>query len=341
MTTSGTVTFSLGRDAIIREAMEDCGALGIGETISDDDLQKCARKLNIMVKQWMGTIDFAPGLKVWSRKSGNLFLSNSTGTYFLGPNTVAVGNTNSNGWSSSVTTTALTSTSSSFTFVFNSVLVNTTTGTSTLTTGDYAGVQLSNGAILWGLVLLVVGNTVTLNVVNSTTANAGATVFMYQASSQARRPLQILTAVLRDSNNNDVPLWFYNLQDYETLPSKKNIQNTGDPTTIYYKADLGSGVLKTDVAAAADTTKYIHMEYLSPIEDFNSATDTPDYPQEWYRPLVKALAVEIAPAFSLPVTQDMLQAKAEALAIAGRSNPETSTMFFQPKDDDYTRWGQF
>jgi hypothetical protein len=83
------------------------------------------------------------------------------------------------------------------------------------------------------------------------------------------------------------------------------------------------------------------MVYLSPIEDFNSATDTPDYPQEWYRPLVKSLSVEIAPAFSLPVTQDMLQAKSEAMAIAGRSNPETSSMFFMPKNDDYMPWGQW
>jgi hypothetical protein len=182
---------------------------------------------------------------------------------------------------------------------------------------------------------------VTLTAVLTASATSGAGVYNYATSLQARRPLQIITAVLRDSNSNDVPLWFYNLQDYETLPSKANPQNTGDPTTLYYQAVLTNGILRTDVAAAADTTKYIHMVYLSPIEDFNSATDTPDYPQEWYRPLVKSLAVEIAPAFSLPVTQDMLQAKAEAMAIAGRSNPETSSMFFMPKNDDYMPWGQW
>ena len=328
MTTSGTVTFSVSRDDICKHAMYDCGALGIGETMSDDDLQLCAFRLNLLVKQLMGTIDLAPGLKVWSRRDGYLFLSNSMGTYSLGPSGV--------GWASSFTQTTLATSAASGA---GSIVVSSAAN---ISNGDNIGISLSDGSIQWTTVNgAPVGTTVTLTAVLTASALTGAGIYNYPPSNQARRPLQIITAVLRDSNSNDTPLWFYNLQDYESLPSKVNTQNTGDPITLYYQATLVNGILKTDVAAAADTTKYLHLVYLSPIEDFNSATDTPDYPQEWYRPLVKALAVEIAPAFSLPVTQDMLQAKAEALAIAGRSNPETSTMFFQPKDDDYTRWGQF
>lgn len=334
MTTSGTVSFSVSRDDIIKQAMFDAGALGIGETASDDDLQFCATKLNLMVKQWMGTIDFAPGLKEWSRKNGNLFLSTTTATYSLGPDAVAVGSSNSNGWASSFTTTTLTASSSSFTFVVAS-------NAGGLGTGDFMGVQMADGSLLWGVVLTVVGLTITLNIVNSKTANNGATVYMYLATNKARRPLKILTAVLRDSNANDVPLLVFNLQDYEALPSKTNVQNTGDPISIFYQANLTNGTLKTDVAAAADTSKYIHMVYLSPIEDFNSATDTPDYPQEWYRALIAGLAVDICPGFSLPVTQELKDMKAEALATAGRSNPETSSAFFMPKDDDYARWGNW
>jgi hypothetical protein len=308
--------------------MYECGALGIGETMSDDDLQLCAFRLNLIVKQYMGTIDLAPGLKVWSRKDGNLFLSNSTGTYSLGPS--------GTGWATSFTQTTLGASASA------GASTITVSSASNIANGDNIGIELTSGALQWTTVNgAPVGTTVTLTAVLSGSATSGGQVYNYATSLQARRPLQILTAVLRDSNSNDTPLWLYNLQDYEVLPSKTNTQNTGDPTTIFYQANLTNGTLKTDVAAAADTTKYIHMVYLSPIEDFNSATDTPDYPQEWYRPLVKILAVEIAPAFSLPVTQDMMNAKNEALAFAGRSNPETSTMFFQPKDDDFTRWGQY
>jgi hypothetical protein len=328
MPSSGTVSFSVNRDDICKHAMYDCGALGIGETMSDDDLQLCAFRLNLLVKQLMGTIDLAPGLKVWSRKDGFLFLSNSTGTYSLGPS--------GSGWATSFTQTTLASSQSSGASTIS------VASASSISNGDNIGVSLSDGSIQWTTVNgAPVGTTVTLTAVLTASATSGAGVYNYATSLQARRPLQIITAVLRDSNSNDVPLWFYNLQDYETLPSKANPQNTGDPTTLYYQAVLTNGILRTDVAAAADTTKYIHMVYLSPIEDFNSATDTPDYPQEWYRPLVKSLSVEIAPAFSLPVTQDMLQAKSEAMAIAGRSNPETSSMFFMPKNDDYMPWGQW
>jgi len=328
MTTSGTVSFSLNRDDIIKQAMEDCGALGIGETASDDDLQKVAKKLNIMVKQWMGTVDFAPGLKVWSRKDGNLFLSTTTGTYSLGPS--------GSGWATSFFTTDVATAASSGA---STITVDSVTN---IANGDNIGIALASGAIQWTTVNgAPAGNVVTLTATLNENVLNEATVYNYATSLQARRPLQILTAVLRDSNNNDVPLLVFNLQDYEALPSKVNTQNTGDPISIFYQANLTNGTLKTDVGAASDTTKYIHMVYLSPIEDFNSATDTPDYPQEWYRALIAGLSVEIAPGFSLPVTQDMKDAKAEALAIAGRVNPETSSAFFQPKDDDYARWGQW
>lgn len=328
MTTSGSVTFSVTRDDICKQAMYDCGALGIGETMSDDDLQLCAFRLNLIVKQMMGTIDLAPGLKVWSRKNGNLFLSNSTGTYSLGPG--------GNGWATAFTSTTLAASAS-----LGASTISVASATN-IGNGDNIGVSLSDGSIQWTTVNgAPAGTTVTLTAVLTAAATSGSTVYDYTTANQARRPLQIITAVLRDSNKNDTPLWFYNLQDYQTLPSKVNTQNTGDPTTIFYQANLTNGTLRTDVGAAADTTKYIHMVYLSPIEDFNSATDTPDYPQEWYRPLVKVLAVEIAPAFSLPVTQDMKDAKSEAMAIAGRSNPETSSMFFLSKNDDYMPWGMF
>src|SRR5258708_3925802 len=327
MPSSGTVSFSVSRDDICKQAMYECGALGVGEIMSDDDLQLCAFRLNLIVKQLMGTIDLAPGLKVWSRKDGNLFLSTTTGTYTLGP-----GGT---GWATSFTQTTLGASAAS------GASTITVASASNIANGDNIGITLTSGVLQWTTVNgAPVGTTVTLTAVLAGAASNLALVYNYATTLQARRPLQILTAVLRDSNANDVPLLVFNLQDYEALPSKTNVQNTGDPISIFYQANLTNGILKTDIASAADTTKYIHMVYLSPIEDFNSATDTPDYPQEWYRPLVKVLAVEIAPAFSLPVTQEMKDAKAEAMAIAGRSNPETSSAFFQPKDDDYAIWAQ-
>src|SRR5215831_17288861 len=112
--------------------MFDAGAQGVGENISDADYQYCRRKLNMMVKQWMGTLDFAPGLKVHSRKRGNLFLSTTTGQYTLGPG--------GSGWSSdsfiSTTTTAGSAVGSS------TVTVSSATR---ISRGDNIGVRQTSG----------------------------------------------------------------------------------------------------------------------------------------------------------------------------------------------------
>src|SRR5450755_2172900 len=70
---------------IVREMMLNCGAIGESETPTAQEYNDCGRKLNMMVKQWMGKQDFAPGLKMWTRDRGDLFLSYSQYQYQLGP----------------------------------------------------------------------------------------------------------------------------------------------------------------------------------------------------------------------------------------------------------------
>ena len=83
MSTSGIYSFSVSRDDIIRQAMLNIRRLDPYETPTAQETQDCARMLNMMCKQWMGKSDFAPGLKVWTRKRGHLLLSPSTGQYTL------------------------------------------------------------------------------------------------------------------------------------------------------------------------------------------------------------------------------------------------------------------
>lgn len=328
MTTSGTVSFSVSRDQICNGMMKFCGALGVGETASDDDLQECAFWLNMMVKQYQGKQDFAPGLKMWSRKRGNLFLSATTGQYTLGP-----GGT---GWATSftqLTTTVAAAVGAS------SITVSSATG---LSSGDNIGIVLNSQAIQWTTINgAPAGNVVTLTAVLTGAAASGNTVYTYPTTSQARRPLQILTAKLRDQNQNDVPLYTYNLQQYEAFPNTAQTTSPTDPTAIYYEPQLVNGVLYTDAPAATDCNKYIHTVYLSPIEDFDAATDTPDYPQEWYLALVTNGGILVAPVFELPVTPDMEKAAAKSLAIAQQTTPETSALFFQKGEDFFAPWSNY
>lgn len=328
MTTSGVVSFSVNQQQIITDAMMNCGALGVGETITDDDYQLCSRRLNMLVKQWQGRQDFSPGLKMWSRKNGNLFLSATTGTYSLGPN--------GTGWATNFTQQSTTVAAA------NGATSVTLASAAGISSGDNIGVVLDSLALNWTTVNgAPAGNVVTLTTGLAGTAASGNVVYTYPVASQARRPLAIVTAVLRDQNNNDVPIYTMTLQDYQALPTKTQVLAPTDPTSYYYQADLVNGTLKTDAPAAADCNKRIHFVYLSPPEDFVASTDTPDYPQEWYLALVDGLAVNIAPAFSLPVTQDMKDSFASSLAIAQQSNAETTTLYFQKDQNDFTSWGNF
>ena len=51
MSTSGTYTFTVTRDDIIREAMLNIGKLDAYGSIDPQETTDCARKLNMMCKQ--------------------------------------------------------------------------------------------------------------------------------------------------------------------------------------------------------------------------------------------------------------------------------------------------
>ena len=315
MTTSGTYTFSVSRDDIIREAMLNLGKLGEAEVPTAQEVTDCARKLNMLVKQWMAKQDFAPGLKVWTRRHADLFLSNSTGQYNLGPS--------GDHWTNQSYTRTLTANAAT------SATALTVSSIANAASGDYIGIQLNSGALYWTTINgAPSGSTINITAGLPSAANSGAQVFNY--TTKAQRPNIIEAVVLRDVNFNDVPIRMYTLQEYSLQPSKQNPAYLSDPLAIYYEAQLTNGVLYTDVAGASDVTKRLRIDYLEPIQDFNNPLDTPEYPQEWYLALCWGLTQQIGPMFNLPFTKDMQQNMMESIAIAREAYSDRTAMFFQP-----------
>lgn len=317
---TNTDSFTVNRDDVIRLAMQDCGQLGVGEQMAPEDVSYCADKLNMLVKQWQGTGDFAPGLKTWSRKRADLFLQTTKSVYLLGPegdNWVTSG-----AWASTTLTAA----------AAQGALVINVVSTAGLSFGYTIGVYLDSGNTHWTSVAASTATTVTMSAGLLGAASIGATVTFY--TNPARRPLQILTAILRDENNQDVPLSPLTLQEYEALPSKTDAQTNGDPYMYYYEAQLVNGVLYLD-RFPNDTRKYLHVVYLAPVADINLATDTFDYPQQWFRALAAQLAVDIAPGFQIPISQELIALRNDAVAIARNFDGEVSALYFQPYADDY------
>jgi hypothetical protein len=327
MTTSGVYTLTVQRDDIIRQAMLNIGKLGEGESPSPQETIDMALKLNMMVKQWMGKADFAPGLKTWTRKRGFLFLHNNTGQYTVGPDAT--------GWTNSFTRLVTTLASAAGT---NTVTV--APGTTGIVIGDNIGIQINrgggNGDIQWTTVSNYNSGTGVITLGANLAAAVSIGAVAYDFTTVAQNPLTIEAAVLRDSSNSneDTPLRiFVSTQDYDILPSKVDLNNISDPTSIYYEWHLSSSQLFTDVAAAQDVTRYIVLTYLEEIQVFVNPTDNPEYPAEWFDPLCWGLSKRSAPMFNMPWTSLMQDNYTESLSIARHKEPENSSLFFQSGDD--------
>ena len=314
MSTSGTYSFTVTHDDIIRQALINIGKLDPLDTVSPVDHRDCAFQLNMLVKQFMGSTDRIPGLRVWTRRRGTLFLSNSGYRYSLGPTAT--------GWAvdPTITQTTLTVASGATTVYCDADLAPLV--------GDHVGVELDDGSLFWSTVTGVGTGAISINDALPAQASSGNLLAWY--TSAAQQPLKIEAAVLRDSNYSDSPINIMTQKTYDLLPDKTSPSNVADPTAIYYEFQLGNSSLYTDCGRATDVSKYMVLTYLEPVQDFTTALDNPEYPQECYRALVWALAKEISPMYSRPWTPLRESLYSNAMSIAGNKDPEISQEYFQP-----------
>lgn len=325
MALSGTWAYTVTRDLIIRQAMLNVGALGEAEVATAQEVSDCADKLNMLVKQWMGYQDFAPGLKMWERQRASLFLSSTQGIYQLGPSSP-------DNWAAGVATNPLATYQQQQTLAVTGGGSNVLSfaSASQITVGDFLVIQVSSGDI-FSTTAASVGSTVVNTASPIPTAvnvNQGAYVWNYTTKGQ--RPLAIRTCILRDITKADTPLNPFTLEDYEMLPTKVQPGFISDPASYYYESQLTNGKLYLDVAGEQDVTKHLHIVYMRPVMDFNNPNDNPEYPQQWYRALCWGLSKDIAPMFDAEWTQDMEQTLKDALGMSREADAEVSSFYFQP-----------
>lgn len=317
MATSGVYSFGVTRYDIIRQAMLNIGKLDPLEVPTSEETEDCSRLLNMLCKQWMGKTDFAPGLKVWTRKRGHLLLSNTTGQYSIGPT--------AQGWTNALVVTTLSAAASTGA---TSVAVASVSGIAATNT---VAVYLDSGALFYATVSSVVSTTLNLSAALPSGASSGNQVFAYATAAQ--NPKDVETAILRDVNNSDTPLNLMTVQDYDYLPSKADPTSFGDPSAIYFERGLTGSTIYTDVGAAIDTRSHIVITYQEPVQDMLVNADEPYYPQEWYLALCWGLSEQIAPMFRANWTEKMELLKSSSMAIARQGDAELSSLYFQPGTD--------
>lgn len=313
MGTSGVYTLSVTRDDIFRQSMLNIRRLDPDESLTAEETADCSRVLNMLVKQWQGKSDFAPGLKVWTRKTGYRLLSGLAGSYAVGPT--------AQGWTNALAVTSLVSSAAA------GAVTLTLASTSGISLSDTLAVALDDGAMRYTTISAIASPTVTVPALPSP-ASGGAPVYSYATSAQ--KPLVIETAWLRDDTNSDSSLNMMNVQDWSNLPNKEDPTDAGDPTAIYWEDGLTTSTLYTDVGSAQDLGKYIVMKYLSPVQTFANPLDEAYYPEEWFLALCWGLSEQICPMFGASWTTKMEELKTTAMMIARNKGAENSSLFFQP-----------
>lgn len=332
MSTSGVYTYTVSRDTLIRNALINTGKIGGTQYIAPQLVTDCAVKLNLLVRQWMGRQDFAPGLKMWSRFRGDLFLSSTQYAYQLGPTGdnwaggITVAQKNGQNYAQNQLTAAAGAAATT--------LHIGTVNIANLTVGDFMVLEMDSGDIFSSTVSTISlgAGTFTIPAPGLPGTSASGS-YLWNYSTKAQRPLEFVTAVLRDINQNDTPLDYMTLQVYELLPTKTEPTYLSDPTAIYYEPDLTNGTLYIDCGGAQDVTKHLHGVFLRPLQAFVNPLDNCDFSEEWQLALEWGLTKQIAPMMNAAFTKDMQANLDEAVAIARSANPETSELYFQPNAD--------
>lgn len=312
MARSGSVDYSVTASTVITKAAKTAGILGEGQTLSAEMQSTLLATLNMMIKQWQGSADFAPGLKVWTRRRATLFLQKSQSRYLVGPTGDHV--------TESYTETTLTAASATSD---TTITVDSISG---ISSGDYVGVWLDDGSVHWTTVNgAPSGNTVTITNGVASAASSGQRLVAY--TTKCRRPVDILTANLRDEDDNDIPLSFLNLSQYDGINQKSY---EADPQSVLFEAQLDNAYLYID-CIPQDTDKVIKLTYLSAVEDIDAVGNDFDYPATWYLALTYSLAVLACVEYGRPVPQDLRLEASTAVTIAKNQYPDTSTAFFEPE----------
>lgn len=309
MATSGSVDFSVSRDNLIEDALRVSGILGIEDSASSNQKTWAARQLNMLIKNWQG---FGPAL--WARKTGWILPQTDTNEIGLGPS--------GDHASLSYTQTTLSAAASG-----TSLTVTSITG---ISDGDYIGVELSDGTVQWTTVNgTPTGSTVDLDDALTSAASDGGYVWAY--TTKLQRPLKIIEAYLRDEvSNTEVEMDVVAKQEFEAMSAK---ESEGDPNLLSYDPQLATG--KAFIyPRMGDGRSAIKIVFHRPFEDFDADVDTPDFPQEWYLPIMLNLAVLLAPAGGLPVAdrRELKQEAGQALLIAQAMEPEEGSLMLRPDD---------
>jgi len=289
---SGDFVFSASRNAIINGAFRLLGYNREHGAMPADASLDAVETLNMMMSAWQ-----AEGIAMWKKRDITLFMQKAVASYSIGP-------------SGDNATLAPYSTK---------LAADSDSGDSTITVddddditdGDYIGIELDTGLFQW----TTVDGDPASNVVTLTTALTGDTSenqYVANYTTKCQRPMEIIEARLRNSQDVDNILEIVSRVEYMQLSDKTS---TGTPNIMYYDPQLVNAVMYL-WQTTNDVENRVVFTAKYPIEIFSAFGDTADFPQEWFLALKYNLAVLLIPEYmresKMSVTQiNLLISQAE------------------------------
>jgi hypothetical protein len=321
MALSGSTDYSVTLNDIIEDALFELNVIGADENVSPNDFVRAKKALNRLVKQWQ-----AQGFHLWKKKTATIFLQKDQIVYDLF-------STGAHAAESYIRTTLGADETSGQTTI-------TVTSSSGMATDDYIGIEQNDNTLHWSTISSIPdGTTVIINDALTDDASSGLKVYAYTI--RLDEPFNVFSAARQSESLIDVPMKPLSYQNYFELPNK-----SGSGTPVEYNYDRQLGFARISVWPVPQNVKSLmKITYAAKIEDLDSTDNNPDFPQEWYDPLVLNLAVKLAPAFgknTAPAFADLRQQAAESLDLVLRFDNEQGSIYFQPDSQggsNYMKWG--
>lgn len=312
MSTSGSVDHSTSRDELIKYALLNVGGISKGVTPDSTDVTDTAYILNNIVKQWNVKL----GMPLWALKTGYILPIADTNSMTVGSHCVT----------SYVQTTIGADEASGQT----TLTVASITG---ISSGDVLGVELDDGSIHWTTVngAPAAGEVVATDAITDD-ASEGNIVYAYTTTNRITRPLRVVHAYTHDeSSEADTPVTIISHQEYADLGTK---DSESYPTQLYYDPQLGTAATFYWYPRHIDGNKVITIRYHRPFEDFDAAADEPDFPQEWFFPLLWYLSWAMSGKYGVDVeTRQQWLREAKILIDETEGGlMEEGSVFLQPSE---------
>lgn len=310
MAVSNSNNFSQVRNEIIDLAAGVIGIKTSHRALSSEERNEASTILNAMIKSWK-----ARGENLWKSAQGTLFLVDSQESYRLDGSTAHA----TESFNQTTTTAAA---------VATDTVISITSSTG-FTVGYNIGVVQDDNTILWTTIASISSLDITLTDPLTAAVASGNTVFVYET--KINRPERISSCRLKTAGGSETPMTKLARKTYFDLSNKSN---DGKPAQFFYDKKLSYGdiYLYPTSDLVTDTVKFTFQKMFF---DFDEATDDPDFPVEWIKPIYMQLAVDWARIKQKPLEfRKLLKAEAdEILAEVEGYDKETVSVYFQPANE--------